>query len=781
MRVTVYAVRLAAAGWQARFTVDWETDKAYWLDREYRDGVAQAWGKAGDERADLQAGDGDGDLARGRGGSASVSRGGVGVGVHEMASMIVKLKRQLPLGEAEAGCGVMRSGLERKGDARNMDADAVERLLLRTFGETGASRSMSGLPHVEARLSLSGDEGCERLEPAAAAEGRRPSAEARLQAMRVQAIVPLLQGRSLLQAEAAAMLAEHAPGLALGAGLPGLLQLGALLGVLRLGAAVAADAAPRGRRLRCRRCGSGEAAMRRTACASCGSGACAVCEACLALGRSRACGLLVRGPAPAASPLRPSAVVLTRAPATGGMPRGALTRPTAAGSLPPAAPARPSAADICARWGLSPAQRAASEQAVRFLLAEHEPGMADAPGRAALRLTAVTAWRPFFRFMSLFHRRSADPSFPEPPTLGDPLAVQPRSFLLWAVTGAGKTEMIFPLLDAVLSASGRALLATPRRDVVLELAPRLAKAFPGRGIAVLYGGSGERWQQADLTLATTHQLMRFGQAFDLVLIDELDAFPYHGDPMLHHAAAAARKPDGATVLLSATPPPALRRAVRFGRLPCAKVPVRYHRHPLPVPRVMIMPPLHRWTNGGVASARAHKQRPGIRQRLADRQAAALYACIASSLARGAQVFVFVPYIKQIDTLVALFRSQAHAWGVSPMSIDGTSSQDEGRRDKVTAFRERGLRLLLTTTILERGVTVPRSDVYILDAHAKLFDEAALVQMAGRAGRSADDPAGRVFFCAAHRTRSLTGAIRQVTAMNRLARRGGYLLERGAGR
>ncbi|MNU00243.1 hypothetical protein D3C72_2433180 [compost metagenome] len=70
------------------------------------------------------------------------------------------------------------------------------------------------------------------------------------------------------------------------------------------------------------------------------------------------------------------------------------------------------------------------------------------------------------------------------------------------------------------------LLATPRKDVVLELAPRLAKAFGGRKVVALYGGSGERWEQGDITLATTHQLMRFYQAFDLVIIDELDAFPY---------------------------------------------------------------------------------------------------------------------------------------------------------------------------------------------------------------------------------------------------------------
>lgn len=194
---------------------------------------------------------------------------------------------------------------------------------------------------------------------------------------------------------------------------------------------------------RCRRCGSG--ATGRTPCAACGLSGCAYCEACLALGRSRACALLVRS-----APL--PAVRCTAGP-----------DPTVAAR----------------RWGLSAAQAEAAGAALGFLAERRQ--------------------------------RSASPG--------------PERFLLWAVTGAGKTEMIFPLLEAALGAGGRALVASPRRDVVLELAPRLARAFPGERLAVLYGGSAERWSDARLILATTHQLLRFYHSFDLVIIDELDAFP----------------------------------------------------------------------------------------------------------------------------------------------------------------------------------------------------------------------------------------------------------------
>uniref|UniRef100_UPI00403F77DF helicase-related protein n=1 Tax=Paenibacillus sp. FSL R7-0313 TaxID=2954532 RepID=UPI00403F77DF len=486
-----------------------------------------------------------------------------------------------------------------------------------------------------------------------------------------------INGRQLLAAEAEALLADTAqPPREWRAAA----QLARLHGRLSITAALEGPATRRrhawlGRARsasRCHRCGS--EARQRVPCAACGLAACAYCEACLALGRSRACALLLRSAAQGAVQRR------------GEAPRGTALAPTGGG---------------LARWGLSAAQSAAAAAALAFLA---RPPAGEGPGR----------------------------------------------FLLWAVTGAGKTEMIFPLLQHTLDRGGRALVATPRRDVVLELAPRLAKAFPDTSLATLYGGSDERWKDAQLTLATTHQLMRFYQGFDLVIIDELDAFPYHNDPMLAHAAASSCKPAGNFVYLSATPPARLQREAARGKLNHAKVPVRFHRHPLPVPRLIKM----------VTVAECIKKR---------NLPSALRTNIQISLERDAQVFVFVTRIAQIEAFVNLMRRTFPG-----IHIEGTSSQDPDRASKVTAFRDRDIRLLVTTTILERGVTIPRSDVFILDADNGLFDEASLVQMAGRAGRSMDDPAGRVVFASSRRTRSQVKAVAQIRKMNTIARRKGYL-------
>lgn len=580
--------------------------------------------------------------------------------------------------------GAVRDGLNLKSNDRKV-GDGCSRMWRWELGEPLA-------PAVWQELMRQPEEG------QWAGDVRDP-AVLRVLAEQAAQLVDRLHGRSLLAAEVDSLLSDRAPGLA--GAWHSAAQLAYLQGQLALDAGVAAASphkshrcalrAGRGQAPRCRRCGS--EATGRTACAACGLAACAYCEACLALGRSRACSLLLRTAADPAV-------------------RGTAGESTAA---------------VAGRWGLSAAQGDAAWAALGFL-AEPPEGGSAAGGR--------TGWmRPRWGAA----RRSGT-------------SIAPSRFLLWAVTGAGKTEMIFPLLDSVLAVGGRVLVATPRRDVVLELAPRLAKAFSGVRIVTLYGGSTERWESGALTLATTHQLTRFYQAFDLVVIDELDAFPYHNDPMLAYAAQHACKTDGKFVYLSATPPRPLQREVSRGTLPHAKVPVRYHGHPLPVPKRIAM-----------RSVETCLRQPKLLGPLA--------AELRRSIDRGAQIFLFVSRIRHIGPLVEILRRR-----FKDISVEGTSSEDSGRGEKVMAFRKKDIRLLVTTTILERGVTVPRSDVYILDADSSLFDEASLVQMAGRAGRSSEDPAGRVIFASSQWTLSQKLAVNQIKAMNRIAGKHGYLKE-----
>ena len=99
---------------------------------------------------------------------------------------------------------------------------------------------------------------------------------------------------------------------------------------------------------------------------------------------------------------------------------------------------------------------------------------------------------------------------------------------MWAVCGAGKTEMCFAAVAAELARGGRVLFAVPRRDVVRELGPRLRAAFPHVQLQVLHGGADRAvlpvLPPGSVTVATTHQVLRYDRAFDLVILDEVDAF-----------------------------------------------------------------------------------------------------------------------------------------------------------------------------------------------------------------------------------------------------------------
>ncbi|MGB7460016.1 MAG: DEAD/DEAH box helicase family protein, partial [Carnobacterium jeotgali] len=101
--------------------------------------------------------------------------------------------------------------------------------------------------------------------------------------------------------------------------------------------------------------------------------------------------------------------------------------------------------------------------------------------------------------------------------------------LIWAVAGAGKTEMLFKGIELAIREGQRVCIASQRTDVCLELAPRLKSAFQDVEQLTLYGDMEESYRYTQLVIATTHQFMRFKEAFDVLIIDEIDAFPFDTD------------------------------------------------------------------------------------------------------------------------------------------------------------------------------------------------------------------------------------------------------------
>ena len=158
--------------------------------------------------------------------------------------------------------------------------------------------------------------------------------------------------------------------------------------------------------------------------------------------------------------------------------------------------------------------------------------------------------------------------------------------LLHCVCGAGKTELVVLSIAQMLKKGKKVCFAVPRRQVVLELRDRLAQYFPRAKVIAVCGGF-TTVTDGDLILCTTHQLYRYYQAFDLLILDEPDAFPFRGDPVLHGIAASSCK--GHTVYLTATPDEELKKRVEENTMVELVLNRRPHGHPLPVPRIIIAP------------------------------------------------------------------------------------------------------------------------------------------------------------------------------------------------
>ncbi|SFL84572.1 DEAD/DEAH box helicase [Salibacterium qingdaonense] len=315
-----------------------------------------------------------------------------------------------------------------------------------------------------------------------------------------------------------------------------------------------------------------------------------------------------------------------------------------------------------------------------------------------------------------------------------------KEILIWAVCGAGKTEVLFEGVARALELGGTVLIAAPRTDVVLELAPRLQVAFPHVALAALYGGSEDKQKPAQLVLSTTHQAMRFTEAFDTVIIDEVDAFPYSADESLVYAVRKAARPDASLIRLTATPPASLQRQVKRKQLPCVRIPRRYHGFPLPVPRFQWAASWKRLLQKG-------------------RFPAAVKNWCRGRIDSGTPAFLFVPSVSVLEQVTAILKKE------EPF-IEGVHSTHDNRHETVRRFREGTVPLLVTTTIMERGVTIENADVAVLGAEAAIFTESAFVQIAGRAGRSADYPDGDVVFFHAGKTEAMAAAKRHITSMNR---------------
>jgi competence protein ComFA len=304
-----------------------------------------------------------------------------------------------------------------------------------------------------------------------------------------------------------------------------------------------------------------------------------------------------------------------------------------------------------------------------------------------------------------------------------------QSAMVDAVTGSGKTEIVFGLIQIALAEGKRIGFVIPRRDVVQEMVPRFQHVFPSLTIASVYGGHHEQLE-ADLIILTTHQIFRYEQYFDVLIFDEVDAFPYAGNPVLFAMVQRASK--GMIVYLSATFEK--QQLVEFSKQGGRVFHLfkRYHGHPLPELTILIRPFFIKWVTLIGLLFQFHK--------------------------RQEPVFIFVPTIA-IGTwmlrLVSIF--------FPTTKLAFSSSVD--REAVVKHFKAKPDFFLITTAILERGITVNQLQAIIFEADHRLYSTSMLIQMAGRVGRKITSPTGKVILLANYQSSSIKHAQAKIKFAN----------------
>ncbi len=301
--------------------------------------------------------------------------------------------------------------------------------------------------------------------------------------------------------------------------------------------------------------------------------------------------------------------------------------------------------------------------------------------------------------------------------------------LIYAVCGAGKTELVFKVIEYALLNKEKVGFAIPRKDVVIELALRLAKTFKNNIVTSVFGGNTSLLN-GDIIVLTTHQLYRYPSYFDLLIMDEIDAFPYKDNPVLIEMFKRSVK--GNYVLMSATPSESILKEFSKPNHKILTLFTRYHMHPLPEPRIKIAFGLDKYIF--------------------------LVKKIKEYQKEEKPLFIFVPTIDECEYLYSILKRFVKGGNF-------VHSEVNNREEVIDDFRKHKYSFLVTTAVLERGVTLKNLQVIIYHSDHSIYNSASLVQISGRVGRLFDAPSGDVYFLATKKTKGMLDAITKIKEAN----------------
>lgn len=301
--------------------------------------------------------------------------------------------------------------------------------------------------------------------------------------------------------------------------------------------------------------------------------------------------------------------------------------------------------------------------------------------------------------------------------------MQKQDGIIVAVCGAGKTEMCFPLFSKLI-ADHKIAFAIPRVDICNDIYTRLSEFYGPHNVGI-HTGTKKVNTNANLLVLTTNQLLKYKTYFNLIIIDEVDAFPFDVEPRFY-AGVTESISSGQIYYLTSTPSTRLQAM----QLPTFTIYKRWHNQPLPIPRL-------------IHTTKPLKLNRKLKSVIQKRDRKLLI--FISTITRGHH---FSKILTKLD-----------------INFEFTYSTNPDRSSILHRFKASNNGVLLTTTILERGVTFDDIDVLIIDSDNSFYNKAALVQITGRVGRKLEYQQGRVFFAYTRYTKTIDEAIKFIKTNN----------------
>ncbi|MFW5794229.1 MAG: DEAD/DEAH box helicase family protein [Bacillota bacterium] len=159
-----------------------------------------------------------------------------------------------------------------------------------------------------------------------------------------------------------------------------------------------------------------------------------------------------------------------------------------------------------------------------------------------------------------------------------------KTGFLHAVCGAGKTEMCLKTIYKALQNNQSICFVIPRVEIIKQLCKRFNIYFPKTKIIGLYQNQFFD-ETADIFVSTPQQLIRFYKEFDLLIIDEVDAFPFANNPFLKRLIKKAKKINTTTIYISATINNEFKELIKNKKIAYFLIANRFHNHDLIMPRL----------------------------------------------------------------------------------------------------------------------------------------------------------------------------------------------------